>query len=111
MRISFPCAPENVDDLISATMAEIENIKVNGVSEEDLNKIKETQRRDREENLKENRYWLGQISGYYRNEADLKGFYDREKLVEALTSDDLKAAANQFLNMENYVQIVLMPEE
>jgi zinc protease len=111
MRISFPCAPENVDDLISATMAEIEDIKANGVSEEDLNKIKETQRRDREENLKENRYWLSQIGGYYRNHADLDGFYEREKMVEALTSDDLKAAANQYLNMENYVQIVLMPDE
>jgi zinc protease len=111
MRISFPCAPENVDDLISATMAEVDNIKANGVSEEDLNKIKETQRRDREENLKENRYWLSQIGGYYRNHADLDGFYEREKMVEALTPDDLKAAANQYLNMENYVQIVLMPEE
>lgn len=111
MKISFPCAPENVDDLISATMTEIEHIKANGVSEEDLNKIKETQRRDREENLKENRYWLSQLGGYYRNKADLNRFYEREKMVEALTSDDLKAAANQYLNMENYVQIVLMPEE
>lgn len=111
MRISFPCAPENVDDLISATMDEIDEIRANGVSEEDLNKIKETQRRDREENLKENRYWLSQLGGYYRNKADLNGFYEREKMVEALTSDDLKAAANKYLNMENYVQIVLMPEE
>jgi zinc protease len=111
LRISFPCAPENVDDLIAATIAEIENIKANGVSEEDLTKIKETQRRDREEGLKENGYWLGQISTYYRNKADLNGFYEREKLVEALSSDDLKVAANKLLNMENYVQIVLMPEE
>ena len=111
MRISFPCAPENVEDLISATMGEINKIKKDGVSEEDLNKIKETQRRDREENLKKNRYWLGQLSSYYRNNSDLSGFYDREKLVEAMSSDDLKNAANKYLNMENYVQIVLMPEE
>ncbi len=111
MRISFPCAPENVDDLIAATMAEIEDIKTNGVSEEDLHKIKETQRRDREENLKKNRYWLGQISGYYRNHSDLDSFYEYDKLVEALTADDLKAAANQYLDMNNYVQVVLMPEE
>jgi len=111
MRISFPCAPENVEDLISATMGEINKIKKDGVSEEDLNKIKETQRRDREENLKKNRYWLSQLGGYYRNNSDLSEFYDREKLVEALTSNDLKAAANTYLNIENYVQIVLMPEE
>ena len=111
MRISFPCAPENVDDLIAATMAEIEKIKANGVSAEDLQKIKETQRRDREENLKKNRYWLGQISGYYRNHTDLDTFFDREKLVEDLTSADLKEAANKYLDMNNYVQVVLMPEE
>jgi zinc protease len=111
LRISFPCAPENVDDLISATITEIKDIKENGVSEEDLNKIKETQRRDREENLKENRYWLSQLGSYYKNKSDLDGFYGREKLVEALTSKDLKDAANKYLNMKNYVQIVLMPEE
>ena len=110
MRIGFPCAPENVEDLIAATMAEIEDIKTNGVSEEDLNKIKETQRRDREESLRENRYWLNQIGGYYRNNSDLNGFYEREKQVEALTAENLKTAANEYLNMKNYVQIVLMPE-
>jgi zinc protease len=110
MRIGFPCGPENVEDLISATMAEIEDVKTNGVSEEDLNKIKETQRRDREESLKENRFWLGQIGGYYRNNSDLGGFYEREKQVEALTAENLKEAANKYLNMKNYIQIVLMPE-
>jgi zinc protease len=110
MRISFPCAPENVDDLIASTMAEIEKVKANGVSAEDLNKIKETQRRDRQENLKTNNYWLGMLSAYYRNGSSLDGFYDYEKQVDALTSDDLKKVANELLKMDNYVQIVLMPE-
>lgn len=110
LRIGFPCAPENVDDLIAATMAEIENIKTNGASEEDLQKIKETQRRDREEGLKTNNYWLGMLGAYYRNNSSLDGFYDYEKQIEALSSDDLKKAAAELLNMNNYVQIVLMPE-
>jgi len=60
-RISFPCAPENVSDLVAATFAEIDKIKKEGVSDEDLQKIKETQRRNREENLRKNRYWLSQL--------------------------------------------------
>jgi zinc protease len=111
MRISFPCAPENVDDLIAATMAEVQAIKDDGVTPEDLNKIKETQRRDREESLKKNDYWLGQIGSYYRYNGDLESFYDREKMVEALTAENLQDAANKYLNLDNYVQIVLMPEE
>ena len=111
MRISFPCAPENVEDLIAATMAEVEAIKTNGVTDEDLNKIKETQRRDREEGLKKNGYWLGQISAYYQYQNSLDSFFEYEKMIEALTPENIKAAANEYLDLENYVQIVLMPEE
>jgi len=110
-RISFPCAPENVSDLVAATFAEIDKIKKEGVSDKDLQKIKETQRRNREENLKKNRYWLSQLRAYYYNEIDLNTFYGSEELTEGITSDDLKAAANKYINMENYVKIVLMPEE
>jgi len=110
-RISFPCAPENVSDLVAATFAEIDKIKKDGVSDEDLQKIKETQRRNREENLKINRYWLNQLRAYYYNQSNLNTFYESEELTEGITSDDLKAAANKYINMENYVKIVLIPEE
>ena len=110
-RISFPCAPENVDDLVLATFEEINNIRENGVSDEDLKKIKETQRRHREENLKKNRYWVNQLNSYYTNKLDLDSFYEREKLVEALTSEDIIAAVNKYLNMNEYIKVVLMPEQ
>ena len=110
-RISFPCAPENVDDLVLATFEEINNIRENGVSDEDLKKIKETQRRHREENLKKNRYWVNQLNAYYNHNTDLDSFYEREKLVEALTSEDIIAAVNKYLNMNEYIKVVLMPEQ
>lgn len=109
-RVSFPCAPENVDDLVSAVFEQIQSIKENGVSDEDLQKIKETQRRNREEGLKQNRYWLGQLNAYYSNGTSLDTFFDRKDLVDALNSDDLKEAANKYLRNDNYVKIVLMPE-
>ena len=110
-RISFPCAPENVDNLVSATFEEIKNIRENGVSDEDLQKIKETQRRHREENLKRNRYWVNQLNAYYNHNLDLDSFYEREKLVEALTSEDIIAAVNKYLKMNEYIKVVLMPEQ
>ena len=81
------------------------------LSDEDIQKIRETQTKNREENLKQNRFWLNQLSAYYRNGTDLETFYDREKLTENVNSKDLQAAANKYLNMDNYVKVVLMPEE
>ncbi len=110
-RISFPCGPENVDELVAATFDEIENIKKNGVTDEDIQKIRETQARNREENLKKNRYWLNQLKGYYSNSTDLETFFEREKLTEEVNSKDLQSAAKKYLKMDNYVKVVLMPEE
>jgi len=110
-RISFPCGPENVDELTKAVFAEIDKIKENGVTDEDLQKVKETQRRNREEDLKKNRYWLGQIGGYYYNGIDLDTFYESEELTNGVTSKDLQDAAIKYIKMDNYVKVVLMPEE
>ncbi len=110
-RISFPCAPENVDELVAATFDEIARIKKEGVSDEDIQKIRETQSRNREENLRENNYWLGQLRGYYIYGGDLDDFYDREELIKNVNSKGLQSAAKKYLNMENYVKVVLKPEE
>jgi zinc protease len=110
-RIGFPCGPENVDDLVQATFDEIEKIKKEGVSDEDINKLKETQRKERKDNLKENQYWLNSLYGYYFNNYDLSGYYEYEKQIESLTSKDLQDAAKKFLPADEYIKIVLMPEE
>ncbi len=109
--VSFPCGPENVDELSKAVFDEIDKIKKEGISEEDLNKVKETQRRERKDNLEKNRYWLNSLRGYYYNDGDLEGYYDYEDQIEKLSSEDLKETANTYLKDDNYVKVVLMPEE
>lgn len=108
--ISFPCGPENVEELVAATMEEIKNIQENGVTRKDLDEIKEAQRIDRAENLKKNRYWLNQLNNAYYLGADLEKFYEYEDMIEKLTVKDIKEAANKYLSGENQVKVVLMPE-
>ncbi|MAE87875.1 MAG: peptidase M16 [Flammeovirgaceae bacterium] len=109
--ISFPCGPENVAELKKAVYEEIELIKKEGLTEEDLNEIKEAQKIDRKESLKENRYWLNQLSAYYSYDRDLTDFFEYEKQVEDLTTKDLQEAAKKYLVEDNLIEIVLMPEE
>ncbi|WP_425392227.1 M16 family metallopeptidase [Ekhidna sp.] len=109
--ISFPCGPENVEELKSAVYGEISKIQEEGITEEDLNEIKEAQRIDRKESLKENRYWLNRLSSYYSNDRDISTFYNYEEMIENLTAEDLQKAANKFLVEDNLIEIVLMPEE
>jgi zinc protease len=111
IRIGFPCAPENVEDLTEAVFAEVKKMKENGPTEEDLKKVKETQRRDMETNLKENRYWLRTLQQAYFLDQDPTKVLDYEESIESLTAEGLKEVANKYFNFDSYVRVVLLPEE
>jgi zinc protease len=108
--VSLPCGPENVDKLITAALAEITKIKTNGPAEADLNKVKETWRQQYEVNIKDNAFWSRQLIQSVEMGSDPMGILKYEKQIATLTPKDLKDAANRYLDMKNYVQIVLNPE-
>jgi len=109
--ISFPCAPENVEDLSKAVFDEIQKIKDNGPTQADLMKVKETQRREMEVNLKQNNYWLSALEAAYFTGADPVNIVQYEDKIEGLNIKSLKETANKYFNFDQYVKIVLYPEE
>lgn len=108
--VSFPCAPENVDKLVEATLSEIEKMKKNGISEKDLNKVKAQQKRSMETNIKNNRYWLSTLRGVFLNGGNIEKIVDYEKSIDALNAEDVQKAAKKFFDMKNYIKVVLYPE-
>ncbi len=111
INVSLPCGPENVDKLITATVAEIQKIKDSGPLEVDLNKVKETMSKKHLEDLKDNNYWLSKLQQTIELSHDPAAILSFEKRLYAITAKDLKEAANHYFNMNNYLQAVLYPEK
>jgi len=107
--IMIPCSPENADVLTNAAINEISKIQKEGVSDTDLTKVKEAQRRSLESSLKENRYWIGQLVSAHQL-GDAGRITDAPARIEAVTSESLQAIANK-INLKNYVRVVLYPEK
>ncbi|MGY5353076.1 M16 family metallopeptidase [Wenyingzhuangia sp. IMCC45533] len=107
--ISFPCGPENVEKLTSKALAELDKIKKYGISEKDLNKIKETQLLEFKESQKKNNYWLNVMknSDFYGN--PIHDYLTKNQKIKKLTSDDIKKIANKYLE-KNRVIATLKPE-
>jgi len=108
--ISFPCGPENVDKLIAAALAEVEKIKKDGPSEKDLFKIKETYLLKHKEDIKKNRFWLANFIRSTQESGDASDILKTEAAINALTIEAIKNVANEFLD-KNYFLGILMPEE
>jgi len=89
---------------------QIDSVKKFGTTPEYLTKVKEAALRSRETALKQNGYWLSQISTFDQVGWPLAEIPNGEKLISALTSDDLRNAAIKYLRTDNYVRVSLYPE-
>jgi len=108
--INFGCSPDNVDNLVKVIFTEIEKIQMDGPEEKDMNKAKETFTRERETKVKENKYWLNKLINV--SFLDSKVISDDQyfEAVKAVTSEQVKEAANKYLTLDHYVFGVLKPE-
>ena len=109
--ISFGSAPDRVDKLVDAVFAEIDSLAANGAKQQDVDKVRETLRRSYETNLRQNGYWVGQLTAYYRLGEDPRQLLSYPQVIETLTPDLIRQAAIRFLRKTNYVQATLLPEK
>jgi zinc protease len=108
--ISFPCGPENVEKLTAAALAEVEKIKKNGVTAEDLAKVKETYLVARKEQVKTNNFWISSLLKSDQESRNPNAILDYEKNIKAITADQVQAVAKKYLDNQYFLSI-LMPEE
>ncbi|HTM99228.1 MAG TPA: insulinase family protein [Pedobacter sp.] len=109
--ISFNCAKANVEKLISAALDEVNSFKQNGATEEDIKKFKSEEQRQEELSLRNNGYWLGYLSTRLKYGDDINMILSTKDRLNTVTVGSSKAAAQQYLNGENYIRLVLVPEK
>jgi zinc protease len=109
VNISFGCAPEKVSELMAAAISEVESVLQSGSDDKNLTKIKETFLRERETNLKENRFWLSYVSQSYQNGQDVAEMNQYTTWVNALQGKDFKKIAKKYIKNGKLVKFTLKP--
>jgi zinc protease len=108
--ISFGCAPERVEELTGTVFQLIDSLKNYPLDEIYLTKVKETQRRQWEVDLKENNFWLRNLWFCNFYDLDLNEFLNYPKRIDGLSLEDIQHTAQKYLDENNYVSVVLYPE-
>ncbi|MFA5907693.1 MAG: insulinase family protein [Vicinamibacterales bacterium] len=110
MVIQFGSSPENLDKLVTASLKEIERLKAEGPSVDDVNKVKELERRDLETNAKQNAYWMGSMQTVHMFGWDPGRINKRLERTESLTPDIIKTMFQKYFPMDRYTLVTLKPE-
>lgn len=109
--IGFGCKPSKVASLIGSVKSILQELQTNLPTDEDMQKVKEADKRQYEKNLKENNYWMEEIVSSYLNDMDVKEILQYPKLINSLTKEDIKQAANQYFKLNALKEFVLYPEK
>ena len=111
--IRFTAEPKMVDTLLQTTYRVIQQLQSDGPSQKEIDKVKETQIQSRIKAEKENSYWMSQLRYRYQEEMPLSGAATEvfQERVESLSTEAVQKAARAYFNFEQYMQLVLMPEE
>ena len=108
--VGFGCSPENADKLTKAVFELVQKVKKEGIDQDVVDKVKEQRRRGLETDQKENRFWSRQLTEHYRYGTDPRKILELEKMIDRVSSDNIKKAANKYLNEKQYIDALLMPE-
>lgn len=111
IKFKFDCDPEKSEHLRSIIYREIEKMRNAGPSETDFKKTIEYLKKNREEQVRENAFWKSALLKKYYHGYDPSVAENFDNLVNSLTIESIKKAADKFFKEDNYVQIVLMPED
>ena len=108
--VAFDSDPARADELLAAVFAEVEWLQA-GAEQSYLDKAKELLRSGREERLRTNHFWLNQIRAAVETGESFAVIGRFEQRLDAVTLDDIAAAARRYLRSDRYVRVILLPEE
>jgi zinc protease len=109
--ISFPCAPENADTLTIAALDELRKIMTNGVSDADIEKVREQQVRKLEVDLKQNQFWMSNLYEAYYTGNPPSDILKKQMQARNLNSKIIQDAAKKYINLKSYIRVVLKPDD
>lgn len=108
--ISFPCGPENAEKLTASALRELNKMIEKGPEQKDVDKFIEAERLDYKEKMKENSYWMTNLTRAYMNDTNPEEMLNYEQKVRKITAKEIQAVAKKYLSKDKVVAM-LMPEE
>ena len=111
MTMTFNCDPDKADHLKSLIYAEIEKVKKEGVTQDEINNITKNLLKDFEQSKPHNSYWLSVITTYYIydiNNNDPAQFVD---ILKNMTPEDIKDFADRMFDNPDILDVVFTPKK
>ncbi len=109
VQVAFGSAPDRVDQLVAAVLAEVNRLKQEGPSADDVQKVQEIERRGLETAAKTNAYWVNSLQTVLSLDWDPVSIVRRPARTDSLTAENIGAAFRKYFPADRYTAVTLLP--
>jgi zinc protease len=109
--VSFGGAPENVDRMVDRLLQEVKRLQAEGPSADLTSRAKESARRQHEEALRENGFWLGSLQSAKLIGRDPLLVLQREQRIAGVTPPVLEEMFKKYFPLDRYTVVTLRPQK
>ena len=109
--IQFGSAPDRVDSLVATVMTELDKMRRDGPSADDVQKVKETEKEGLETSFKQNGFWIGALQTAQMLGWDPVSILHRTERTDTLTADNIHDAFRKYFPADRNTIVTLMPEK
>ena len=108
--VIFGSDPDRVEELLGEVASEMDWLRGGG-EQEYLDTVKELLRTNREDQLRDNEFWLNRIRNTRQRGDPFEAVSEYDVRLDELTLEQVSAAARRYLPMDRFVRVVLYPQD
>lgn len=109
LEIALPCAPTQTAPMLATVNAEIERLRTEGPTEDEIQKEVENQKRSLEKEAQSNGDWLWKLELIYKYDEGFGRLEHPTALLEKVTGENLRAAAQRYWRTDRWLRFELQP--
>jgi zinc protease len=109
--IELGADPKRIDELNQAMFEEIGRLQKDGPDEDEAKEVRTAESRDYETSSRQNGWWLSQLAEQYRLGEDPAEVVRIPAVLDLITKDMIRKAAQTYFDTGRYVQVTLYPEK
>ena len=109
--VQFGSSPENVEKLVGSVLGELDRLRRDGPTADDVQKVKETEKRDLETAMRQNGYWLNSLQTLHLYGWDATRIARRAERTELLSVANIHEALRKYFPADRYSVVTLLPEK
>lgn len=109
--LAFLADANNTDKAIAYMLSQIDKLKQNGPTADDVNLFVTREARTIQGQFKQNTFWQAALSSAAQNQQNPHKIISHVQDLEQVTIQSVKYAAGRYLNTANLIKVILLPEK